>query len=151
MGLKFKHWYGCPNKNIYKIFIKTDHPQLQLCSMAWTVWGYFGEGVRILWSCALWIKYKCWHRCNICNITQLKEISRADLSSESLIARQSPTPVTARYPRPLADQLFAFQGPAPGPQSELRIPPIWAPVLSHIKTAAQPSASDYLVSISRIK
>ena len=56
-------------------------------------------------------------------VTKLKEIAAVDPSSESLIARQSPTLATARHPRPLADQLFAFHGRAPGPASELPAPP----------------------------
>ncbi len=56
-------------------------------------------------------------------VTKLKEIAAVDPSSESLIARQSPTLATARHPRPLADQLFAFHGLAPGPASELPGPP----------------------------
>ena len=65
-------------------------------------------------------------------VTQLKEIAAVDPSSESLIARQSPALVTARYPRPLADQLFAFHGQAPGSPSELPAPPpIWGLFQEH--------------------
>ena len=83
-------------------------------------------------------------------VTQLKEIAAVDPSSESLIARQSPTLATARHPRPLADQLFAFHGRAPGPASELPAPP------AHLRASVRntgllPGNQDYLVSISRIK
>ena len=80
-------------------------------------------------------------------VTQLKEIAAVDLSSESLIARQSPALVTARYPRPLADQLFAFHGPGLGlpiraPRSPAHLRPLSGTLAGN---------QDYLVSISRIK
>ena len=64
---------GLPLQYILKIFIKIDHPQLQLCSMLWTE-DMFGVGVRILWSAALWIKCKwnisqgisCWSQPGHC-------------------------------------------------------------------------------------